>query len=406
MEAAQLERFGKYLIMGRLAQGGMAEIYLATQEGLQGFEKRVVVKRLLPQHAHNAEMVAMFLDEARLVATLKHPNVVEVYDIGQMDDEYFIALQFVAGCDLRQILDRVGSGGALPMAVALAIVGDVARALQHAHEARDEAGRLLGVVHRDVSPSNVLVGFDGQVKLIDFGVAKWNEQKSLTRHGTLKGKASYMSPEHCRALPLDRRSDVFALGVLLHEATTGRRPFEAASELELLSAIAHGAPVRPSAQRSGYPAELEKIVGKALAHDRQARYQSAAEFEADLRAFAGSEGNSLAPDGLASFMRATFSDAQELTATVGAKTPERTATAVESIESRAPMPLSAPSSRRGLLVLAAAALVLALGVSGAAMMIEKPPAPGVAPGTRVAPVPPATLGELSAADAIVSGIGD
>jgi tRNA A-37 threonylcarbamoyl transferase component Bud32 len=250
----------------------MAEVYLAVAEGLSGFEKQVVIKRLLPQHARSGELLSMFLDEARLVATLRHPNIAEVYDVGAQEGDYFFAMEHVAGRDLRDILESHG-GEPLPLPEALAIVIAVADGLHCAHEQRDQAGRLLQIVHRDVSPSNVLVSAAGDVKLIDFGVAKWAAQKSETRHGVLKGKCAYMSPEQCRAEPLDRRSDVFSLGVLLYEITTGHRPFEADNDFETMTAIVRGTVQPPSARRPDYPPILEEIVLRALAPkpgDRQA----------------------------------------------------------------------------------------------------------------------------------------
>jgi serine/threonine protein kinase len=258
----------------------MAEVYLAVAEGLSGFEKRVVVKRLLPQHAGNPELLAMFLDEARLCAGLRHPHIAEVYDVGEDQGDYFLAMEHVTGGDLRALLD---AGGALPLADALAIAAAVGEGLHHAHEHRDEGGRALEIVHRDVSPSNVLVSVAGEVKLIDFGVAKWTAQRTETRHGVLKGKCAYMSPEQCRAEPLDRRSDVFALGVVLYELTTGRRPFEGANDFEIMTAVVRGEPRPPSAVAEGYPQALEEIVMSALAPRREDRTATALALALALR---------------------------------------------------------------------------------------------------------------------------
>src|SRR3954447_17549188 len=252
-------RLGRYRLVRRLAVGGMAEVYLAVAEGLSGFEKRVVIKRLLPQHAKEGELLAMFLDEARLVATLRHPNIGEVYDVGAEGSDYFFAMEHIAGRDVRDLLSA-RYAEPLPLAEALAVVTGVAEGLHHAHEQRDEEGRLLDIVHRDVSPSNVLVSISGQVKLIDFGVAKWGAQRTETRHGVLKGKCAYMSPEQCRPEPLDRRSDVFSLGVLLYEITTGARPLGGENGFETMTAIVNGAVEAPSARWAGYPLGLEPIV--------------------------------------------------------------------------------------------------------------------------------------------------
>ena len=248
----ETRRLGKYRLVRRLAVGGVAEVYLAVAEGLSGFEKRVVLKRLMPEHARDPELLSMFLDEARLMALLHHPHITEVYDIGAQDGEYFFALEHVDGCDLRDLLDAQ-AGRPLPLAAALTVVVAVAEGLDHAHGQRSRDGNLLGVVHRDVTPSNVLCGREGEVKLADFGVAKWTAQRSRTEQGTIKGKFAYMSPEQCRAEPLDRRSDVFALGVILYELTTGSKPFAGESEFEVLSAIVAGrteAALAPAARLS------------------------------------------------------------------------------------------------------------------------------------------------------------
>ena len=300
-------RLGRYRLVRRLAVGGMAEVYLAVAEGLSGFEKRVVVKRLLPQHAKQGELLAMFLDEARLVATLRHPNIGEVYDVGAEGGDYFFAMEHIPGRDVRDLL-AARYGEPLPLAEALAIVIAVAEGLHCAHEQRDEQGRLLDIVHRDVSPSNVLVSVSGQVKLIDFGVAKWGAQQTETRHGVLKGKCAYMSPEQCRAEPLDRRSDVFSLGVLLYEITTGARPFSGENDFETMTAIVSGSVEAPSARWPGYPLRLEPIVLRALSPRRDDRFATAQELSRALADFAAAQGLVPSAGGLAALLEATFGD--------------------------------------------------------------------------------------------------
>jgi serine/threonine-protein kinase len=299
------KRLGRYRLERRLAVGGMAEVYLAVAEGLSGFEKRVVVKRLLPQHARVGELLSMFLDEARLVATLRHPNIAEVYDVGAEDGAYFFAMEHIAGRDLRDILEAT-VGAPLPLPEALQIVCAVAEGLHHAHEQRDEAGRPLQIVHRDVSPSNVLVSAAGAVKLIDFGVAKWAAQRSETRHGVLKGKCAYMSPEQCRAEPLDRRSDVFSLGVLLYEVTTGHRPFERDNDFETMSAIVNTRPEPPSSRRGDYPPILDEIVMRALSPRPEDRQATARLLGQQLTAFAASNGLTSSADQLEALLRRLF----------------------------------------------------------------------------------------------------
>jgi eukaryotic-like serine/threonine-protein kinase len=291
-------RLGKYRLERQLAVGGMAEVYLAVAEGLSGFEKQVVVKRLLPQHTREHDLITMFVDEARLLARLHHPNIAEVYDIGQQGDEIFIALEYVDGVDLRDLLRA--TPGALPVGEAVAVVVAVAEGLAHAHSLGDDAGRNLGIVHRDVSPSNVIVARDGRVKLIDFGVAKWTAQRSETRHGTLKGKVHYMSPEQCRSSPLDRRSDVFALGVLLYELTTGQRPFEGDSDYDVIGAIVAGRAVLPSTRSRDYDPRLETLIMHALSNDPELRVADASLFASELRKLAALAGWTLSYDALAS----------------------------------------------------------------------------------------------------------
>jgi tRNA A-37 threonylcarbamoyl transferase component Bud32 len=308
-------RLGRYRLVRRLAVGGMAEVYLAVAEGLSGFEKRVVVKRLLPQHGREGELVAMFLDEARLVASLRHPNIGEVYDVGAEGSDYFFAMEHIPGRDVRDLLSA-RYGEPLPLAEAVAIVMGVAEGLHHAHEQRDEAGVLLEIVHRDVSPSNVLVGVGGQVKLIDFGVAKWGAQRTETRHGVLKGKCAYMSPEQCRADALDRRSDVFSLGVLLYEITTGTRPFSGDNDFEVMTAIVDGRVEAPSARWPGYPPGLEPIVLRALSPRREDRHATAEELSKALTEFAAKQGVVPSAAGLAALLAATFGD--EASGAIGA----------------------------------------------------------------------------------------
>ena len=282
---------GRYELLGLLSVGGMAEIYLARTEGIAGFEKLVVVKRMLPHFAMQAEFVEMFLAEARLGAILDHPNVVGVHDIGEDTGNYYYAMEYVRGADLRQLMKVQGAKGeAMPLHNAIAIGLGMCAGLDHAHALTDAGGKLLGVVHRDVSLSNVLVSYDGTVKVTDFGVAKVAAADHRTRTGTLKGKIGYMSPEQCRGQPLDRRSDIFSIGIILYELSTCRRLFRGeASDFEILERIVKKDVTPPSKFRPGYPAALEQIVMKALQRDRTRRYQTAREMHRDLEALARAE---------------------------------------------------------------------------------------------------------------------
>jgi eukaryotic-like serine/threonine-protein kinase len=303
---ADRERFGKYEILRRIAVGGMAEIYLARALGLEGFEKLVVLKRILPQYANNDEFVQMFLDEARVAATLHHSNVVQVYDIGSVDGQYFLSMEFLHGQDGRQLMKACATRHVpLSMANALAVGIGVCAGLHYAHE-RVVDGRPLDLVHRDVSPQNVFVTYDGGVKLLDFGIARASSRLTETRGGTLKGKIAYMSPEQCGGFPLDRRSDIFAAAIILWEMTTGRRLFTGSSDFEILRKVKEEDAPRPTTVMSDYPRALEEIVMKGLARDRDQRYATAEEMQLDLEAFARDRKLAVSPVNLGRFMRELF----------------------------------------------------------------------------------------------------
>ena len=302
------ERFGKYEILRRIASGGMAEIYLARASGIEGFEKLVVLKRILPQYADDEEFVSMFLDEARLAATLHHSNVVQVYDIGAVDGQYFLTMEFLHGQDGRQLMKAVAQrGGALPLEHALSIVMSVCSGLHYAHDQVVD-GKPLGLVHRDVSPQNVLITYDGGVKLLDFGIAHATSRLTQTRGSSLKGKVAYMSPEQCGGFPLDRRSDVFSTAILLWELTTGRRLFTGDSDFEVMRKLREDDPPRPSAVSFAYPLALERIVLKGLKRNRDERYASAEEMLLDLEAFAREARLPISALQLSRYMRELFKD--------------------------------------------------------------------------------------------------
>lgn len=280
------DQFGKYTVVGHLATGGMAEVYLARAAGLQGFEKLVVLKRVRPD-VSTEETTESFLAEARLVATLEHPNIAHVHEIGSVNGSYFFVMEYVSGGDLRQLMHRaVDTGRRIALADAIYIIIQVCEALHYAHDKQDLDGHALGIIHRDVSPSNVLLSHEGAVKVCDFGVAKATNRGTETKGGTLKGKYAYMSPEQCRGRPLDRRSDVFSIGILLYELTTLQQLFTADSEFDLLCKIVELPIPTPSGLVANYPPELERIVMRALAKDREARYPTAQALQLDLEEFA------------------------------------------------------------------------------------------------------------------------
>jgi eukaryotic-like serine/threonine-protein kinase len=270
------ERLGKYELVRHLASGGMASVYLARLSGLGGFQRHVVLKTLRGGDLEDDPLVPMFLDEARLIATLHHQHIAQVYEVGLEDDTYFLAMEYVHGETVRAVLETANKHGyILPLEFGLTVACAAAAGLHHAHERRNVDGAPLGIVHRDVTPSNVIVSYDGSIKLIDFGIAKANDRSTKTRSGMIKGKAGYMAPEQVKGQPVDRRSDVFALGVLAYELTTQCRAFQAASQFEQLERIAHGEIFRPSKIVKRYPPELEHVVMQALELDPDDRYPDA-----------------------------------------------------------------------------------------------------------------------------------
>ncbi|WP_395806460.1 protein kinase [Archangium minus] len=279
-----IENYGKYQLLKRLAMGGMAQIYLARQRGPEGFEKLVVIKRILPHLAENAEFVRMFLAEARIAARLDHPNIVDIYDLGAQDDSYFIAMEYIHGEDLRRVWKRAErSGQLIPVPLVCRIMIEACAGLDHAHKKADANGKPLNIVHRDISPQNILLTFEGRVKVVDFGIAKAADQASETRSGVLKGKYSYMSPEQASGQKrLDCRSDIFALGVVLYELLTGMRLFKRLTDMATLQAVSECRILPPSQINPRVPKDLDAIVMKALTREPEDRYSEALELQLAL----------------------------------------------------------------------------------------------------------------------------
>lgn len=303
-------RFGRHLLLRRLGAGGMAEIFLALYRSRAGFEKLFVVKRILPRLERDSAFVEMLLREARIAATLSHPHIAQVFDVGYAEGSWFMAMEHVHGEDLRSIVQAMARRGVarFPLEHALTIAIQVAAALHYAHEKRDIHGRELGIVHRDVSPQNIVVSYSGVAKLVDFGIAETKRFERCTRHDEAAGKAAYMSPEQATGAQLDGRSDVFALGIVLFELTTGKRLFRGATEAETLEMIVRRDCPPPSTVVRAYPAELERIVLRALARDPDERYASARELQRDLEAFVRDARVAASPVGLARFMEDLFDD--------------------------------------------------------------------------------------------------
>jgi serine/threonine protein kinase len=270
------QRVGKYELLTRLTVGGMAELFLGFTRGPGGFEKHVVIKRILPDAAKNEDFVRMFLDEARLTAAFSHQNIVQVYDLQEDQEGLYVAMEYISGANLNEVFNAcVAQQAVLPLGFSLAVVHDSAMALHYAHTYRTPSGEEISVIHRDVAQKNIMVAFDGQVKLLDFGIAKAKGTLSRTTTGTVKGTAGYMSPEQARGESIDPRSDVFSLGVVMWEMVTGQRLFAAESELKELMLIIEGEIHRPSEIESSIPEVVSDVVMKALARDRAKRWDSA-----------------------------------------------------------------------------------------------------------------------------------
>jgi serine/threonine-protein kinase len=362
-------RFGGHELIQRIAVGGMAEVFLARKAGPEGFEKRVALKRILPHLVDQPSFVHRFLDEARLAARLDHPHIVHVYDFGRDGDSYWLAMEHVAGEDLHSISRRARREGELmsPADVAT-LLAQACEGLHHAHE--------QGIVHRDVSPSNLLLSWDGVVKLADFGVAQTLRPDGARATGTLEGKLAYMSPEQARGEPIDRRSDLYSLGVCGWELATGRRLRGGNLEPgELLGDVRRGEVPRPSTVRE-LPRELEQILLNALDRDPARRFSTARALGEALRGWVASRGETTSPARLAAYLRRLY----------GPDARDRTRTLELPLDVTAP--LEAPARRsprrvRRLVPLAAAAAITLLLV-GAARMFPHALAPAVEPAPGLA----------------------
>lgn len=302
-------RFGKYRLVDRIAVGGMAEIFLAQQMEGEGLERPVVIKRIRPHLSKHTTFVKMFLNEARLAAQLNHPNIVQIHDLGKIGESYFIAMEYIFGRDMRRVIPKAEQLGIpFPLVYALRIASDVCAGLSYAHKKVDLYGNPLNIVHRDVTPENIFVSFDGTVKLLDFGIAKAANQVEQTRSGELKGKLSYMSPEQCYGKPLDCRSDIFSVGVVLYEWLTGFKLFTGESEVAVMRSITDGKIYAPSYFKADIPEPVEAILMKALEKDRERRYQTAGEMRAAIDAFLNTYEFTPSPQHLSNFLRQLFHD--------------------------------------------------------------------------------------------------
>lgn len=301
--------FGKYLLLERVNVGGMAEVFIAKAFGVEGFERIVAIKRILPTMAEDLEFIQMFLDEARISVQLNHPNIVHIHDLGKHDTSYYIAMAYVAGRDVRAILERYRrQREIMPTAQAVYIASRICRGLDYAHRKKDALGQDLHIIHRDVSPQNILVSYQGEVKIIDFGIAKAANRSQKTQAGILKGKFGYMSPEQVRGLPIDRRSDIFAVGVILYEMLTGEKLFVGESDFSTLEKVRNAEVPSPRKLNPAVPAGLEKVMLKALAREQEDRYQWASELEQDLLRFLMAGDATYSPRDLSLFLKQAFGE--------------------------------------------------------------------------------------------------
>ena len=304
-------RVGRFTITSHLASGGMAELFIAKQEAVGGFEKDLVLKMLQDRYAQNARVVEMFLDEARLAAKLNHQNIVHVYDVDEFEGVRYIAMEYIHGETLTDIVRRsISRGTFLPLEHALQVVAETAAGLAYAHDRRDPDGRPVRIVHRDVSPSNILVTYEGVTKIVDFGIARVQDQ-IREESGMRPGKVSYMAPEQVRGEGADHRSDIFSLGIILYEITVGRRLWRGPAEQVMRRILEEQIPP-PTYVRRDYPPALELIVMKALERRPTERYQSAADLQNDLNEFMDDAGLKSGARRLSQYMKDLFSSAPEL----------------------------------------------------------------------------------------------
>ncbi|MCA1665160.1 MAG: serine/threonine protein kinase, partial [Myxococcales bacterium] len=278
--------FGKYVLLERISVGGMAEVFKAKSFGVEGFEKILAIKRILPSMAEDADFIEMFIDEAKICGQLNHANICQIFELGRVEDSHFIAMEYVWGKDVLQIQNRFRKlRQTMKAEMAAFIAAKLCEGLDYAHKKKDAAGRPLGIIHRDISPQNILISYDGELKIIDFGIAKAASRSSKTQAGVLKGKFGYMSPEQVRGLPLDRRSDVFAIGTILYELLTSDRLFMGESDFETLEKVRNVDVPPVTSINKNVPPELERILNKALARDVDERFQWANEMQEALHAF-------------------------------------------------------------------------------------------------------------------------
>jgi eukaryotic-like serine/threonine-protein kinase len=272
-------QFGKYTLFDRIGRGGMAEVFKGRIQGPAGFERVFVVKRILPHLSDDQTFIKMFVEEAKLSARLNHPNIVHIFELGAVEGEYFISMEYIRGHDLSETMRSIWKALGPPRPELVSYIGrEACRGLAYAHGLTDENGRLLGMIHRDVSPSNVMLSYEGAVKMLDFGIAKaLGDTADSSKSGTMKGKYAYMAPEQTEGDNIDHRSDIFAVGIVLHEVLTGRRLFKGQNDVQTIERVRRCEVPKPSLQNPAVPPELDQIVLKALQRDPARRWSNAAD---------------------------------------------------------------------------------------------------------------------------------
>jgi serine/threonine-protein kinase len=418
---------GKYELIRELAVGGMAEVFLARTAGPMGFEKQLVLKRILPHMAKDPAFIQMFLSEATLAARLTHPNIVQIFDFGESDGTYFLAMEYIDGPTLRTLLmDAYQRQVALPPVVCARIIANACEGLAFAHDFRDPATRQpLGIVHRDISPDNILLSRQGAVKVADFGIAKATGQRHRTQTGIIKGKLAYMPPEQVRAQPIDRRVDVYALGVVFYELVTGQRPYEAPTDASLMQSILFEQPLPAVLRNPDLPEPVQNILRRAIAKEREQRYPDCLAFQADLEQFILSMGKPVTTQHIAQLVAQVSPPIEDAPLPpLPPGSPPLEATEIRPSSPSAPLPVeldrtapratvtpepipaaavapaalatpAAPARRTGRLRVALAGLVLLAGGGGvlhwrteAPLSPAAPPAVATAPEPLPSPAPP------------------
>jgi TonB family protein len=406
-------KFGQYVLLEKIATGGMAEVWKARMRGVEGFQKIVAIKKILPHLSDNQDFIEMFVDEAKLAAQLNHNNIIHIYDLGKIQSSYYIAMEYIDGYDLKNILRRAQERDQpLSVEIALFIASKIAAALDYAHRKHDFEGKEMGLVHRDVSPQNVLISEEGDIKLCDFGIAKAASKASHTQAGALKGKLQYMSPEQAWGRNIDRRSDIFALATVLFEMLTARKLFSGDNELSILEQVREARVTVPSQFNDEVTPEIDAIVMKALQKDPANRYQTAGEMQRDLDAILYSFKPTPASADVAIYMHrlATSAPVQQHPVEYHAPEPVLAANELKPLKPApvvaipTPMPAfapvaAAPAKKATIVPIAIAAIVVIAALAGFLMM-RKPSSTATPGKTAVVTKAPVTATSVAATTAV------